>query len=35
MKSRSNYDRYLSLGAMGEGVVAGILRTWFQFHFEG
>lgn len=35
MRSRSNYDRYLSLGAMGEGVVAGILRTCFHFSYGG
>lgn len=35
MRSRSNHDRDLSLGAMGEGVVAGILRTCFHFHLEG
>lgn len=35
MRSRSNYDRYLSLGGMREGVVAGISRTCFHFHLEG
>lgn len=35
MRSRSNYDRYLSLGGMGEGFVAGISRISFDFHLEG
>lgn len=35
MRSRSNYDRYLSLGGMRGGVVAGISRTCFHFHLEG
>lgn len=37
MRSRSNYDRYLylSLGAMGVGVFAGILRTCFHLSFGG
>lgn len=35
MRSRSNYDRYFSLGGRGKGVVAGILRTCFHFHLEG
>lgn len=31
MRSRSNYDRYFSLGEMREGVVAGITNIFSSF----
>lgn len=35
MRSRSNYDRYLSLGAMEEGGCCRNITNMFSFSFGG